>query len=292
MEQINLKEAIDETKKMMDKQGYGYNSFAKYSLFYFHSNENAKMALENLEFNKNQALSVMASGDQVFNLISLGVKHIDAFDINILTYFIYHLRRAIYLVYGPEKGAIIENMFCSVEIDTIKLLKILTTLRPVLPDEVIAYFQEVLTYAHYLQTYHSENYFAYLSIILNRKGQNLYLSDFSRFQDNLEHAEVNFINSDIENLSGNLDRNYDLMYFSNIGECYVRNKKSQEFVDLLIRFYSHLSINGLMLNYFFSSHNLDSFKMDNPFFKDGIFNGAVKTRSEGQDYALLLQKKM
>lgn len=63
MEQINLEASINETKKLMTEEDNSFFPFTKYSPFYFHTNEDFKMSLRNLEFNKERALSAMASGD-------------------------------------------------------------------------------------------------------------------------------------------------------------------------------------------------------------------------------------
>jgi len=53
MEQINLEEAINETKRLMTEEDNDYAPFIKYSPFYFHTNEDMKLSLSRLDFNKD-----------------------------------------------------------------------------------------------------------------------------------------------------------------------------------------------------------------------------------------------
>lgn len=243
MEQINLEASINETKKLMTEEDNTFSPFTKYSPFYFHTNEDFKMSLRNLEFNKERALSVMASGDQVFNLIYLGVKDIDAFDINVLTYFVYYLRRAIFLAYGYENSPIIESLFCLNFTNPEKLLEILKTLKPFMSDDVYIYFEEILKYNSYLSPSREYNSFSELCRDIITNGKNLYDkngSSFKIFQDNLDNSTLTFQNCSIEKLPNLLDKSYDIMHFSNISEYFIKEYGKKGFLELMWQFYPYL----------------------------------------------------
>lgn len=258
MEQINLEKAIIETKKLMTEEDNDFKPFTQYSPFYFHTNENLKKCLENLDFNKERALSVMASGDQTFNFIYLGVKQIDTFDVNVLTYFVYHLRRAIFLTYGFERSSEIEDLFWFSFTNPKKLLEILITLRPFMSDDVYAFFEEVLNYNYYLYAINRNfdgNNFAALCKCSRDKKLNLYnrsKKGFQRLQDNLDDFFVNFKNEDIVNMPRNLEGEYGLMHFSNIAEYYIRNNGEDSFMQLMNKFSHNLNSQGVIINYFFN----------------------------------------
>lgn len=297
MNTINLEEAIAETKRMLEDRRYGVKVFNKYGHFYFHTNENVQMTLERLEFDKKRALSVMASGDQIFNLTYLGVREIDAFDVNVLTYFIFHLRRAIFLAYGYENSSAIEQCFSSVSADPKKLLEILITLRPFMNDEVYNFFEEVLNYNYYLYIINSNfdgNNFAALCICSRGKKLNLYnrsKKGFQRLQDNIENFSVNFKNEDIENMPSYLEGEYGLMHFSNIAEYYIRNKGEQSFVHLMNKFSYNLDSYGVIINYFFNYFIAEKLEYNFDYLRKIGFNGTMRVRSKNYESAVIIRKR-
>lgn len=252
MDQINLEKAIIETKKLMTEEDNDLKPFTAYSPFYFHTNENLKKCLGNLDFNKERALSVMASGDQTFNLIYLGVKQIDTFDVNVLTYFVYHLRRAIFLAYGFERSSEIEDLFWFSFTNPKKLLDILITLRSFMSDDVYIFFEEILKYNSFLAPNDGYNSFYDLCRDVVVTGSNLYdvnQHTFRQLQDNLDNATLTFKSCEIEDLF--LDDVYDLMYFSNISEYFIKQYGKEKFKELMMHFYSHLNSKGIIINYYF-----------------------------------------
>ena len=79
-------EELYKTKELIENYIKYHNAFS--NRVYSYTNENIKSYLNNFDFNdKNSALSVLSSGDYVFNLIHNGITSIDAFDSNYLTEF-------------------------------------------------------------------------------------------------------------------------------------------------------------------------------------------------------------
>ena len=64
-----------------------------YSRIYFCSNEDIMKAVKNLDIRDKNVMTVLASSDQLFTFNSLGAKEVDAFDHNILTIYYYYLRK-------------------------------------------------------------------------------------------------------------------------------------------------------------------------------------------------------
>ncbi len=298
MEQINLEEAIIETKRMMDKEGYGYSEFLRYSMFYFGSNENMNLGLRNLEFDRDEkALCVMSSGDQAFNLIYHGVRQIDTFDINVLSYFIFHLRKAIFLYYGLDEGYKVEKMFCDPNVKPEALLKILDDIKSLLPKDVLRYFYEILNYnCRWQDNVPYCNCFYYLI----RKdgfncGYNLYSrsrKDFQIFQDRLEKAVVNFKCGDITDTFNSLTDKYGLMYFSNIAQHFLNYYEAEDYMELMMKYYPHLKDNGIMINYFFNSRNFDVFRDKLGNLNDMGWSGNTLTRQDNKNYASISRKRV
>ena len=92
-----VKKQIDEQKVTM----FGI-PFSEYQKVYASTNENIYGYMSKLDFNgKNNALSVMASGDHAFNAALYGIKEIDTFDTNKLTiYYSLGIKRSAILKYN------------------------------------------------------------------------------------------------------------------------------------------------------------------------------------------------
>ena len=88
--------------------------FGEYAHNYFSTTENIGAYLSQISFPIHRALTVIGGGDQIFNLSSFGVKSIDAFDLNRLSYYNYYLHRAMILELSYEEFLIAnENSFYS-----------------------------------------------------------------------------------------------------------------------------------------------------------------------------------
>jgi len=117
-------------------------------------------------------------------------------------------------------------------------------------------------------------------------------SGFQRLQDNLTSSSVRFMNSDIESLPSTLDKEYDIMHFSDIVQSYVLKQEEREFMELMWQFYQKLKANGLIINYFLSSFDLDMLMLDMKYFRNLGFEGAVRTRTNRKNsHALIMRKR-
>ena len=98
-----LHEALLKSEKLIKNDP----SLKAFSEIYPWTNENvsAYLSLPIVDINsKNNALSVLAGGDHLFNLIINGIKEIDTFDINEITkYYALGLKRAMILKYDFDK---------------------------------------------------------------------------------------------------------------------------------------------------------------------------------------------
>lgn len=290
----DLRNVVRETEKIMEKGGSRYLYFKEYCRFYFQTNEDIKLGLENLEFDKERTLTVMGSGDQVFNLSYLGAKMIDAFDVNQLSYFIYHLRKAIFLAYGYEKSHMIEGLFLFCDTDPKKLLDILYTLKSFMRDDVYLYFEEILKYNCYLSSEFQKNHFCCLCRPDSGGGANLYdnsKTDFNRLQDNLERTSVNFVKSDIRDLPDVLQGEYGFMYLSNVIQQFILSDKDMKFIDLILRFNPYLKPNGVIVNYIFGNYDLNVFKQGESYLKDMGFKGNMRIRTKYSDHVVIMRKR-
>ena len=60
---------------------------------YRNTNENLTSLLTNYDFLNKKVLTVLSSSDQLFSCYYLGASNVDTFDINILTYYYFFLRK-------------------------------------------------------------------------------------------------------------------------------------------------------------------------------------------------------
>lgn len=101
-------------------------SFSKYDIIYKHTNEYLKKLFNHFDFNSKDVLTVLASSDQLFNVLAKGTKNVDTFDINKLTKYFYYLRKwnIIYnkKYYLPEdlRGSFIHDLLDKVNVKTEK----------------------------------------------------------------------------------------------------------------------------------------------------------------------------
>ena len=110
---------LEETKKLIERQvkdGFYFDLIDYKSIcqpVYLWTNENVR-GYQNLFEGKKNVLSVLSSGDQIFNMLLKGVIKIDTFDNNGLTeYFTLGLKKAMILKYSYEEFLIKTKKMCS-----------------------------------------------------------------------------------------------------------------------------------------------------------------------------------
>lgn len=249
--EINLQEAIEESKKII--VGRKANQFEKYSAGYFGTTEDINFYLSHTKFNKNRALSVLASGDQVFNLIFKGVKEIDAFDLNILQYYIYHLKLAMIKCYDRFHYMVAYENFLKSKNMTLKT-NILEEVKEFLLEDVYWYYKTLFAFLEKNSNYR-------ISALCNglnpNDGRNGYLKSnvsYRKLQDKLDSVEVNLYFEDVRRVPKIVSGNYDIILLSNIIE-YLNNKEHvltlKEFQDYINSFYSLLNNDGVIISYLY-----------------------------------------
>ena len=86
-----MEKAVKSTKDMILRQvknnkcSFIGEPFTKYQKVYFSTNENINEYIKFINQNSKDALTVLSSGDHVFNLIKEDILNIDTFDTNSLT---------------------------------------------------------------------------------------------------------------------------------------------------------------------------------------------------------------
>lgn len=271
---VDLKRAIEVSKDIMSDKIHPVNGrFGQFDRCYFSTTEDIKAYLKGVHFNKEKALCVLASGDHVFNLISLGVKKIDTFDINELTYFTFYLRRALLLGFPRIRD------FENVQIDFFgsksirRVASILASLKEFMPDDVYCYYEELVKYNNHVSR---GNYSLFQSLYRGycnsvNADYNVYMESeeqFKRLLDRIETAKVNFRFGDIRDIKDSLGNNYDLMLLSNIADYnfdFSKPEGIKSFKKFLASLGANLALDGVIINYFIICYPSLLAELDMPF---------------------------
>ena len=151
----NLHECIEAVKENVD---FMENSQLKrvpaktcsaYDMVYYWTNEDINGYLESSEVKPKSALTVLSSGDHLFNLVTLGAQDVDTFDSNKLTeFYALGFKRAMILKYTyprfKRKMELIRNGFLRFE-DVTELIK---DLFPYMEKRHQLFFQELIDYTY------------------------------------------------------------------------------------------------------------------------------------------------
>lgn len=255
---IDLEEAVRCSKEIIvSSTCYDKVTFSIYSKVFFSATENIKGYLDNLDFNRNRALTILSGGDHVFNLIHNGVEKIDAIDINMLTYFVYHLRKAMIKSLSLEEY-INYNYFFTSSIYTNELIEMIKSLKSYMPPDVYEYYRRMLEFCD------NNNFFIailyYAPRIIFKKINN-YLtseSEFEKLRNKLDETEVNLYFGDAREMLSIIKGSYDIILLSNVSDYFgtkVLPLESSEFKSFIGSFEGLLDKNGVLINYLYFLNN-------------------------------------
>lgn len=255
---IDLESAVRYSEEIIvSSASYDKVTFSMYSKVFFSATENIKGYLDNLDFNRNRALTILSGGDHVFNLIYDGVEKIDAIDINILTYFVYHLRKAMILGLSLEEF-VNYNFFYGCGGYTDELIQMIKNLKRYMPPDVYEYYRQILEFC-------DNNDFSiailyYGPRIVFKKINNYLASEdeFEKLRDKLDETEVNLYFGDAREVSTIMKEPYDIILLSNISDYFgtkVMPLESCEFKSFIGRFEDLLNKNGVLINYLYFLNN-------------------------------------
>ena len=271
---MKLEQRENDINKALDiylKRGVKLHD--EYSYAYANTNENLSEIWTRFKFDDNvKALSVLASGDQIFDMILKGLRNVATFDCN---------RIAEYFTLGIKKTAI----------------------------ECLDYYQfiEMFDYFTYGFNYEMEKYviscapseykkfWEELFYILKQKGRpavsvfeftegdirevllnnrcNYLMSNnnFKKLQENLKNADITFNYDNIKNISKNYGK-YDFIYISNIMDYFKEIYPEKSFDDALSSslelFYKIYDLNlnepgDILLTSFYQQFTKELFKKEN-----------------------------
>ncbi|MBQ7140835.1 MAG: DUF3419 family protein [Bacilli bacterium] len=207
---IDIKNAllrINGIQKNISKQHHSY------SAIYPFTNENIEEYYKKNEIQGKDVLTVCSSGDHLFNAMLLDAKSVDCFDINRLSKYYMCLKMAGIncLNYDEFLTFFTKNNKC-MDKSTYKII------RDVLENDIKYFWDEVFSNKNGKKLRKStlfskdENYKKNIIKCNNYlKPENYYI-----LKNKISKYNPKFLNLDIKELPKNLDKQYDLIYLSNI----------------------------------------------------------------------------
>ena len=202
--------------------------FKKYQKGFYWTNENIGSYLNIFDLNnRKKALSVMASGDHVFNLIYRGISDVDTFDINRLTeYFVLGLKRTMILKYDYYEFLYMINYIIEPNISLEELTNILIYLIKDMDLKYKLFWEEILNFNYHIQKFYGTNLNLMLMLYVSpfaktsHINNNDYLLDpycYEEFRNKLKNANISFKGVDAIDLSKKFKgKKYDLILLSNV----------------------------------------------------------------------------
>lgn len=212
-------------KQILDRRIENFGTpFSEYQKVYFSTNENINGYLNLVDFNnKDSALSVMSSGDHIFNLITNNILNIDTFDTNKLTeYYVLGLKRALVLKCNYKEYLKSISILMDSNSDNDRINELIYDLLPFMDRKYRIYWCEILDYNYKEQKLDNTNLNLIKMLFINTidvSHINNYLmneDNYNKLKENIIKTNISFKCVDAVNLSSEFDKKYDFILLSNI----------------------------------------------------------------------------
>ncbi len=213
---------IDEQIKCQKIKMVG-QPFVKQSLIYAFTTENITGYLSKLSLkNKNNALSVLASGDQLFSLATLGFKNVDTFDSNALTsYYALGLKLAALIKYNYQEFLKFFTLVFSTS-SLEELNDLINSLLPLMSKKYRLFWQQLLDF-NYQNQKDLPKPLNLMQMLLMNKNINpkrcpylLNAQNYQLAQDNINKMHITFKCLNALDIPDTYHEKYDLILLSNI----------------------------------------------------------------------------
>lgn len=267
---MSIEEKIKRAKKLIEEQELDLNELECTRKIYPFTTENLKGELEPFDLTGKDVLTVMGSGDQVFEHFLKGATSIDAFDLNPLTEPYYYLKLALLLRKIPRAD----------------FFKFLTSRDIGMPNQINKQCFNYETYNQIRLLLQGDNQI-FWDALLNtykkseiRRPDRLFTSDepkyhylekmlnyieeeqFQKLQNKISKLKINFLNFSIQELPYHLNKKYDLINLSNIIR-YIddmwEGNPLEEFKKITDQLISFLKENGVLIIGYLYEYQTESY---------------------------------
>ena len=246
---------------------YSNNLFNNHSQIYIKSNERINY-LNKYYKDKNNALSVISSSDQIINMINNNIYNIDAFDISVFPkYYLFLKLNALKIL--NKKDYL--DMFYKVD-NTSEYYDDLyfDLIRKELDGKSKEFWDSLINFFDWNEIISSPLFSSETVSITDVLNQNDYLKDINyiTLKDKINKTNIKTYDGNIINLINKFKHNtYDLAYLSNI-IYYIPIHKYKYILNNI-----NLSDNGIALSYLYDSINqIYNYMNSNKYQKDIIEN--------------------
>lgn len=191
----------------------------------------------------NRVLTVCSSGDHIFNLINQGIREIDSFDINPLTYPYFILRKAIMMTHSYKDFYIFLQKLSIASSNEKQEYQLFSSIKSSI-DKPYDYFYEELYSENLKANVHDitnpgllskmcMNYIDYQTSKLRNK---YYANEeeYEKTRNNLKNSSVTFKCTDIKNLPSVFHNKYDKIFLSNIADYFPINEKEKDIYKYIV----------------------------------------------------------
>lgn len=213
---MNVSKDLQTVDNLITNREYNRINLSNLTWIYPFTNENIKDFFDNFDFQGKNCLTVLSGGDFVLDMYLKGAKEITTFDVNPLTYYFFHLKKAAIQADFSLKE--FNNFFLS---DNQYNKKQFDILSPYLDATSYEFWS-------FIYKKYDENVIRSDETLFHKCGisQNIlkkyinYLSkeNYAILKEKIANLKINFIEEDIRTLYKCDLGTYDFIYFSNIIE--------------------------------------------------------------------------
>ena len=212
-----LKEDIIKAQKIVSNSSTNIVSdtpFHKDSFVYRATNENISKYQEYLK-NRENTLSIIASGNQILNSIYEGNKNITGFDISTFPKYYLELQIAslntlklkdfLNFIYGDISDEEFDDIYSSIH--------------PILEEDSKVFWDSLFNFFDYSEVVNSTLFSKEVVHPKSVVEKNIYLQNeenYQKLKDNIKKANLKYITGNIFNLTKELDEEYDFINLSSI----------------------------------------------------------------------------
>lgn len=227
------------------------DKYGKYSSLYSFTTENLGGSYSKFDFNGKETLTVCGSGDQAFNAILMGATKADVFDINFLSYMFLKLKEAAIKALSYEEFFKYFYLKKVYDVDGVKYREAMNeTSYKKIREYLSGYYKEFwdALYGKFRGHCIRRSYLFFNDIGTEKEVilSNPYLEkkNFEILKKRIGSVEINFINTNVMEITQKLIKSYDFIDFSNI-PAYLSNL--EKYRDVIFELFKYLNYGGSII---------------------------------------------